>query len=122
MQPMPVRGFHHFAFFQVNQHECALDGTNHERTKILIEYQHSADHAGNIESNFQVTKQPVGHFPYGQSKRSEQYPPCLYELMRNPAGVHVSDAVRSQIIHSHLARCMNDFFLSQDDADVVDLV
>src|SRR5690606_7769063 len=59
---MPVRRLYQFTFFQINQHECTLNGTYHERTVILIEYQHSADHAGNIESNFQVTKQAVADF------------------------------------------------------------
>src|SRR5690606_36381548 len=59
MQPMPRRGFDHFDSFGVYQHKGRHYGADHERTKVLMEDQHSADDAGNIEPTFQVTKQAV---------------------------------------------------------------
>src|SRR5690606_24536261 len=114
MQPVPVCRLNQLTFLQVNQHECTLNGTNHEWTKILIQYQHSADHAGNIESNFQVTK--------AGWRFSEQYPSGLDELMGNPAGVDIPNAVRCEAIHPYLTRGMDNLFLPQNDTDVVDLI
>src|SRR5690606_1471185 len=59
---IPVRGFDQLAFLQVYQHKRTLYRTNHERTKVLIQYQHSADHDCNIESIFQGTRQGIAVF------------------------------------------------------------
>src|SRR5690606_12901197 len=119
---MPVRRLYQFTFFQINQHECTLNGTYHERTVILIEYQHSADHAGNIESNFQVTKQAVADFAIPSCNPSQQHPSCLNERVRYSASVDIPDSIRRQVIHPHLAGRMDDFLLTQHDANVVDAV
>lgn len=35
---------HHLTFLKINQYECTLHRTNHERAKILVQYQHAIIH------------------------------------------------------------------------------
>lgn len=52
MQFVPVGRPHQFTLVQVHEHKGALNGANHQWAKILIEYQHTAIHQGNIKPIF----------------------------------------------------------------------